>query len=269
MRHHQKAVDGDGKLSRGLAAHFRPPFDDWHYLTQVIQARAVVLGVEHFRALRPLCAGAIVWQLNDCWPVTSWSAVDGDGRREPVWYALRRAYADRPLTFQPRDGVPALVAVNDTASPWRAPVAVVRLRFDGQPSAKATLPVDVPPRSAVTLPLPADPAAGDDPRSELVTADVDGAQRAYWFFTADRDLDYPPAVWDAEVSGHRVTVTARTLLRDLCLFPDRLHPAAAVDSALVTLPPGEATTFTVTAPVRLDPVALVSRPVLRVVNEIG
>ena len=49
----------------------------------------------------PVCMGAIVWQLNDCWPVTSWSAVDGDGRLKPLWYALRHAFADRLLTIQP------------------------------------------------------------------------------------------------------------------------------------------------------------------------
>ena len=64
------------------------------------------LGVEHFRSLWPHCAGTIVWQLNDCWPVTSWAAVDGDGRRKPLWYALRRAYADRLLTVQAGDAAP-------------------------------------------------------------------------------------------------------------------------------------------------------------------
>ena len=75
--------------------------------------------------------GTIVWQLNDCWPVTSWAAVDGDGRRKPLWYALRRAYADRLLTFQPRDGGLALVAVNDTAAPWTGAV-------DGGPAHRST-----------------------------------------------------------------------------------------------------------------------------------
>ena len=63
-------------------------------------------GVRH-RALPVLVAGLhghVVWQLNDCWPVTSWAAVDGDGRRKPLWYALRRSYRDRLLTLQPRDG---------------------------------------------------------------------------------------------------------------------------------------------------------------------
>jgi beta-mannosidase len=274
MRHHQKAIDGDRKLRRGLDDHFRPPrdFDDWHYLTQLNQARAVTLGVTHFRALWPVCAGAVVWQLNDCWPVTSWAAVDGDGRRKPLWHALRKAYADRLLTVQPRDGVPALVAVNDTDEPWRAEATVSRLGFDGGRSAASAVPLDVPPRSARTVRLPPDVRTPDDPRRELLVADA-GDERAFWFFAEDRDLDLPAAQWAADVEpvdgGVRVIVTARTLLRDLALFPDRLDPAAEVDDALVTLLPEESSTFTVTAPTPLDPVALTSRPVLRAVNDIA
>ena len=68
-------------------------FADWHWATQLNQARAIQYAVEHYRSWWPRTAGSIVWQLNDCWPVTSWAAVDGDGRRKPLWYALRRAYA--------------------------------------------------------------------------------------------------------------------------------------------------------------------------------
>ena len=57
------------------------------------------------------------------------------------------------------------------------------------------------------------------------------------------------------------------MLRDLALFPDRLDPAASVDEALVTLLPGESTTFTVATDAPLDPAALTTRPVLRCVNE--
>lgn len=106
MLHHQKAEDGNGKLDRGLAHHFAPPadFDTWHYLTQLNQARAVATGVEHWRSHWPRCAGTILWQLNDCWPVTSWAAIDGDGREKPLYHELKRLYADRLLTLQTRDG---------------------------------------------------------------------------------------------------------------------------------------------------------------------
>lgn len=275
MAHHQKAADGDAKLQRGLDAHLPSPadFDDWHYLTQLNQARAIQLGVEHFRSHRGVCAGTIVWQLNDCWPVTSWSAVDGDGRRKPLWYALRHAYADRLLTVQPRDGGLALVAVNETAEAWAAPAAVTRFTLTGEPRAKTSVDLDVPAYSSVVLALPADLTRPDEGRRELLVAEAgDTAERALWFFAEDRDVDWPAAAWDATVEpvdgGQRVRVTARTVLRDLTLFPDRLDPAASADKALVTLLPGESTTFTVQADAPLDDRALTTRPVLRCVNDI-
>jgi beta-mannosidase len=274
MRHHQKAEDGDGKLRRGLQAHFPSPrdFDDWHWLTQLNQARAITVGVERFRSLRPVCMGSVVWQLNDCWPVTSWSAVDGDGRRKPLWYALRASYADRLLTVQPRDGGLAVVAVNDSAQSWATQVAVTRLTLAGEPRAKTAIEVSVPPRAAVTVPLPGDLATADDVHRELLLVEADG-ERAWWFFAEDRDLVFPPAAYDAAVEpvadGALVTVAAGTLLRDLILFPDRLDPAATVDRALVTLLPGESATFAVTSPVPLDAAALTTRPVLRFANDIS
>ncbi|MEV0002080.1 glycoside hydrolase family 2 protein [Micromonospora sp. NPDC050980] len=273
MAHHQKAADGDRKLQRGLDAHLPPPadFDEWHYLTQLNQARAIQLGVEHFRSHRPVCMGTIVWQLNDCWPVTSWAAVDGDGRRKPLWYALRRAYADRLLTVQPRDGGLALVAVNETARAWTAPATVTRHTLTGEPRAKTSVDLHVPAYSSVVLALPAELARPDEERRELLVAEAgDTAERALWFFAEDRDVDWPAAQWDAAVEpadgGQRVRVTARTVLRDLTLFPDRLDPSAQVDTALVTLLPGESAVFTVRAARPLDAAALTRRPVLRCVN---
>jgi beta-mannosidase len=278
MAHHQKAADGDAKLQRGLDAHLPAPvdFDDWHYLTQLNQARAIMLGVEHFRALRPVCMGTIVWQLNDCWPVTSWAAVDGDGRRKPLWYALRRAYADRLLTVQPADDGLALVAVNDGPDHWRTPVTVTRLTLTGEPGAETMLDLDVPPQSAATVPLPAELATADQPHRELLLAEAVGtAQRAFWFFAEDRDIPYPSAGYEAVAesavgaTGHvtRVRVTARTILRDLVLAADRLDPTAEVDDNLVTLLPGETITFTVHSAEPLDPTALTAPPVLRCVND--
>ncbi|GIJ40429.1 beta-mannosidase [Micromonospora andamanensis] len=275
MAHHQKAADGDRKLRRGLDAHLPEPrdFDDWHWLTQLNQARAIALGVEHFRSHRGRCMGTILWQLNDCWPVTSWAAIDGDGRRKPLWYALRHAYADRLLTVQPRDSGLALVAVNDGGQPWRASATVVRITLTGEPRAKTTLELDVPAHSAVTVALPDELARPDAAADELLVADTgDPTGRALWFFAEDRDVRWPAAAFDATVEptddGQRVRVTARTILRDVTLYPDRLDPSAEVDAALVTLLPGESATFTVRSATPLDPTALTTRPVLRCVNDL-
>jgi beta-mannosidase len=214
--------------------------------------------------------GAIVWQLNDCWPVTSWAAVDGDGRLKPLWYALRRMFADRLITVQPRDGGLAVIAVNDGTTRWTAQIAAARVNLSGEPRAKTTIEIDIPPGSSGTFGLPDDVAVADDATGELVIVDA-GPTRAWWFFAEDKDIDYPAADYDATVEqvdhGLRVTVSARTILRDVTLFPDRLEPSATVDDALVNLLPGESAVFTVTTAAPLSPEALTTRPVLRCVND--
>ncbi len=270
MAHHQKAADGDLKLRRGLDDHLPAPrdFDDWHYLTQLNQARALAFGIEHFRSLRPYCMGTIMWQLNDCWPVTSWAAVDGDGRRKPLWHTLRRVYADRLLTFQPRDGRPALVAVNDGGDDWQLTATVTRRDLAGTVLQEVAVTETVPAAAVVTVALDLAPASA----GELLVASA-GDERVWWFPAEDKDIAWPPADFTARVEhtagATAVTVTARTLLRDLTLYPDRLHPDAEADRAGVTVLPGESVTFTVTGLPDVDDAALTTRPVLRCVNDVA
>ncbi|WP_433087875.1 glycosyl hydrolase 2 galactose-binding domain-containing protein [Dactylosporangium sp. CA-052675] len=262
VRHHQKAVDGNAKLLSGLGEHLPRPetFDDWHYWTQLNQARAMAFGVRRFRALMPYCMGTLVWQLNDCWPVTSWAAVDGGRRRKPLWYALRRAYAPRLLTFH-EDGV---AVVNDTAEPWTGTLTLTLRALDGAALRTESVAVTAAPRSVVHVPAP----AGD--KDQVLEAALDG-RRDLRFFAEDPHVPFPPAAFDARVEaipgGYAVSITARTVLRDLALFPDRLHPDATVDDQLVTVLPGESVRFTVDSPAQLDARALVAHPVLRCVNE--
>ncbi|MGI5242757.1 glycoside hydrolase family 2 protein [Dactylosporangium sp. CA-139066] len=266
---HQKATGGNEKLLRGLSGHFPPPssFDDWHWSTQLNQACALAFGIEHFRSLKPLCMGTIMWQLNDDWPVTSWSAVDGDGRRKPLWYALRRVYAPQLLTIQPRDGGLALVALNDTPARWQTPLEVRRVSFTGAVLAKTAITLDVPPGGAATVPLPPDVATADDPSAELLVAGD-----AVWFFAEDVDLRYPAPAVDVAVrpisGGVALDVTARTFVRDLTVFPDRVDPSATIDRQLVTLLPGESVTLTVHGTTNTDPAAWSAAPVLRTANDL-
>lgn len=250
MLHHQKAGDGNGKLARGLAAHFGEPdgFDAWHYLTQVNQARAVATGVEHWRSHWPRCAGTIVWQLNDCWPVTSWAAIDGDGREKPLYHELKRLYADRLATLQERGGRLVAALVNQAAGEWAGTVALRRVTADGAVLAEAREPFSAPARGVAEVEVPRRllPAAGSD--KEFLVLDA-GDLRAVHFPVPDKDFGYPEPRWEVDTApcgdATAVTVTARTLLRDLLLQADRLHPEARADRGLATLLPGESVTITV------------------------
>lgn len=289
MLHHQKAIDGNDKLGARLAEHFAVPedFGAWLYATQLNQARALELGVTHFRSYAPLCMGTLYWQLNDCWPVTSWAAIDGYGRKKPLWYATKRFYADRLLSFQPRGDKLALFACNDSDDAWTGSVTVERLSFTGEKLATHEAELSVPARTtAGFLELPASFHAGD-PTRELLVARVGGTEtgdaekggvkkgnaRALWFFGRDKDLDYPEAAFEATLAtvGERLelTVDAKTLLRDVAVFVDRLDPDAVVSDQLVTLLPGESFTFEITSDADLSEKALVSAPVFWCANTLG
>ncbi|MGV9846154.1 glycoside hydrolase family 2 protein [Streptomyces fungicidicus] len=243
MLHHQKAEDGNGKLERGLARHFAVPegdFDRWHYLTQVNQARAVAAGVEHWRSHWPVCAGTVVWQLNDCWPVTSWAAIDGDGREKPLYHELRRLYADRLLTVRADGDGLVVAAVNQSAEDWRGTLRLRRMSVDGAPIAEAAPALDAGGRTVAVVEVPVE-LLPDGP-GEFLVADADGV-RAWHFPAPDREIPYPRPEFEVALAPDGITVTARTLVRDLLLQADRLDPGARADRGLVTLLPGEEVTI--------------------------
>jgi beta-mannosidase len=92
MEHHQKNPAGNQIILYYVAQRYRFPKsqDDLIWLSQLNQAYCMQVGVEHYRRLMPRCMGAIYWQLNDCWPVASWSSIEYTGRWKALHYAARR-----------------------------------------------------------------------------------------------------------------------------------------------------------------------------------
>lgn len=255
MLHHQKAADGNLKLDRGLAHHFDAPRDTdaWLFATRLNQARAVTTGIEHFRSLHGHCMGTIWWQLNDCWPVTSWAVVDSGGGRKPAWYALRDAYAPRLVTVQPRGDRLVAFAVNDSADVWHAALTASRVAFDGGEAARADADLVVAPWSLASWELPGDVAVPGDAAAEALAVSG-GPRRAWWFWRPDRELRYPAPAFDVawaragETGSIVATVTARSFVRDLVVEVDRLDPSWRAEQQLVTLLPGETVELAIASP---------------------
>jgi beta-mannosidase len=278
MPTHQKAASGDAKLEVGLAPHFPPPSgtDAWLWAMQLNQARAVSVGITHLRANRGTSMGSVVWQINDCWPVVSWAAIDGAGRKKPLWYAMQAAYAPRLLTVQPAGGDGVALTVSLVSEDDVSLVGSLRLRrlsFDGDLLAETSVDVSLVGRGRLTVDVPADLAEPLDPNSELLVAEF-GDLTDRWFFAPDRELAYERTALDVTPTRRadgvvEVTVTARALVRDLSLQADRLAATASVDRGLVTLLPGQTATFQVSgvpAEAALD--AVTGWPVLSSANDL-
>ncbi len=95
MEKHQRNASANGKISNYMSQTYLYPttFDTVVYASQLLQAQAIRYGVEHFRRWRGRCMGTVIWQLNDCWPVASWSSIDYYGRWKALHYYAKRFFA--------------------------------------------------------------------------------------------------------------------------------------------------------------------------------
>ncbi|MDI1249802.1 MAG: glycoside hydrolase family 2 protein [Lacunisphaera sp.] len=95
MENHQKNRGGNQIILDYVSRRYRFPRSqaDLIYLSQLNQAYCMQTGVEHYRRLMPHCMGALYWQLNDCWPVASWSSLEFTGRWKALHYLARRFFA--------------------------------------------------------------------------------------------------------------------------------------------------------------------------------
>jgi len=133
MEHHQRHPRGNSAITEMFTRYFRMPdgFENFVYLSQVQQALAIKTAVEYWRSLRPLCMGTLYWQLNDTWPVCSWSSIEYDGSWKLLHHAARRFFSPLLLCAWVKDGEVSVMLVNDLPSEVRARAVVSVVGFDG------------------------------------------------------------------------------------------------------------------------------------------
>lgn len=112
IQSHQKAGDGFKKLNHYLTRYFidsarlsRLSLEDYTYLSQCMQYYILRNSIAVHRSKSPANMGTLLWQLNDCWPVTSWSITDYSRKHKAAWYAVKEAYRD-DITPAPQSGYP-------------------------------------------------------------------------------------------------------------------------------------------------------------------
>jgi beta-mannosidase len=95
MELHQKHPEGNRLILQYMLDDYRMPkdFESTLWLSQVLQAEGMKTAVEHFRSQRPRTMGALYWQLEDCWPVASWSGIDSTGAWKALHYYARRFFS--------------------------------------------------------------------------------------------------------------------------------------------------------------------------------
>ena len=158
MLAHQKNTAGNAIIRDYMLRDYPQPkdFASFLYASQVLQAEGIKIGAEHLRRNRPRTMGSIYWQLNDCWPVASWSSLDYYGRWKALHYYARRFYAPILVSPHQEEGNVAVYIVSDKTSPTVATLRVRILSFDGNLLSDKSQPVQITPLSSkvyLTMPM--------------------------------------------------------------------------------------------------------------------
>ena len=230
MLAHQKNNEGNSIIHDYLLKDYTEPkdFPSFLYVSQVLQAEGIKIGAEHMRRERPRTMGSIFWQLNDCWPVASWSSIDYYGRWKALQYYARRFYAPVLVSPHVEDGAVAVYIVSDKTAEQTAQLHTRLMKFDGTVVSEKQQTVQVPALSSAIyqrLALSELVPAGTDAASVFLTTDltIDGkvVSSNLTYLEPAHEVSLPPAAIQTDVQpasgGYRVRLSSPVLARSVYL----------------------------------------------------
>jgi beta-mannosidase len=268
MEHHQRSGSGNGLMLAQMTDTFRTPkdFPSLVYLSMVLQAEGIRYGVEHWRRAMHRVGGTLYWQLNDCWPVASWSSLDFFGRWKALHYAARRFYAPLMLSIHDEGTKMGIHVTSDLTEAWRGRARWTLETIGGQVLASGEeLVLAAPQADTHVRTLDFADRVSEDPPATLQTGNSRGVIFTAELWKDDRrvalnvatfapnkhlTLTDPGLAVDARQEGGQLVfeVKARSLARFVelalagvdCVFSDNYFDVPAGRTVTVTcpMPPG-------------------------------
>ena len=115
MKSHQRSSIGNSTIEEYMLRDYNVPdsFEHFLYVSQLLQAEGISLGMEAQRRNRDICMGSLYWQLNDCWPVASWSSIDYYGKWKALHYQTKKSFEESILSFHKNNNEIAIYFVTD------------------------------------------------------------------------------------------------------------------------------------------------------------
>ncbi len=258
--HHSPAMDWhnkDNPKDKGdmlMECTTGVPVDLAEYIdySQLAQAEGLKFGIEHYRRRKPHCSGTLVWQLNDCWPVQSWSVLDYHGFGKAGYFYLKRVYHPILASFKPRpDGGVELWLTNDRRVAVTDTLTVRLAGFDGTTVWESDHAVTVPANGSRPVAAWDRDLLGTDTTHVI---DVRSANDRFpanrQFFAPLKDLRRTPAQPHMAItrpSPHTLAVelTGQSGAYDVLVHLTTPHEGTRYSDNYVDLAPGERRTITV------------------------
>lgn len=263
MMAHQRHPRGNQLIREYMLRDYPEPkdFESFLYVSQVLQAEGIKIGAEHLRRIMPHNMGSLFWQIDDCWPVASWSSIDYTGRWKALQYYARRFYSQVLISPHEENGQIKFYIVSDRLQSTAAQLNVSLLDFEGHTLWNRRQDIQVAALASKAYgSIPVDELlAGKDPKRVFLFAELSAGgktvSRNQHFFQPYKNLLLPrPRIITSAVrtpTGFRITLSSDKLARAVYLSAPN-YPGSFLDNYFDLVPGREIEVeFRTRAPVNL------------------
>ncbi|MBN2091225.1 glycoside hydrolase family 2 protein [candidate division KSB1 bacterium] len=232
MKSHQRSPIGNQRIKNYMEQYYRVPesFSDFLYVGQMLQAEGIQYAIEAHRRKKPYCMGSLYWQINDCWPVASWSSIDYYGRWKALHYFAKKAFADILVSPTIDNGILQVFVISDRLAPIHGYLKLKLKKFNGEEIWEKIIPINIPVNSVssyFSIALSAllkNLKENEVVLKALLQVDDQILAENKLYFTLTKNLNLPEPDYHIEVtevpSGYKIKLTAKCLLKSIYLQVD-------------------------------------------------
>ncbi|WP_294306904.1 glycoside hydrolase family 2 protein [uncultured Chryseobacterium sp.] len=200
-------------------------FVKYNYVSQLLQARGMQIAIEAHRRAKPYNMGTLYWQLNDCWPVVSWSSIDYLGNWKALHYQVKRSFEAVAVLVEKKEKAYDVYLLNDTLTDFDGDLQAELLSFDGKPLWASDAADHLPANSSGKhLAIEESDFAGFDLSASVLRLSFDSpGQKAekLFYFGKPKDLKLSkPTFQIKKVSATEIEISTDVLAKDVYLMGD-------------------------------------------------
>lgn len=230
MKTHQKHPRGFELIDEYMKRDYPIPedFDDYVYVSQLLQAEGISKAIHAHRRARPYCMGTLYWQLNDCWPVISWSSLDYYGNWKALHYFVKCAYEKIIISFEKKNEMLNVYLVSDSVNDVAGKLRISLIDFYGNELKQDIIETEAPSLSSyIVKSIYVSEFIGSYNPEEVflhagfLTNVIDPIATSNYFFVKPKELSLPASQLEIDVTkyekGYKLSLTSDVLEKNVFL----------------------------------------------------
>ncbi|WKD87026.1 Exo-beta-D-glucosaminidase [Polaribacter huanghezhanensis] len=221
IKSHQKHSRGFQLIDEYMLRDYNIPTsdEDYVYISQLLQAKGIVMGIEAHRRAKPYNMGTLFWQLNDCWPAISWSSIDYFGNWKALQYKAKKSFENVLISYEENKQNILTYVINDTFEELNGELKMKMIDFKGNEIWSNSEDISV--KENVSQKVATVPNGGIDRKNQVLISEFNGKKSLY-FFSKPKELNLPKGEIQKEITktktGFSIIIKSAVLQKEVFLF---------------------------------------------------